>query len=122
MYKAIKDNKIIAISDTDSEFVCLAKDEVVEDTEHTVDDYDLYYYDGKNAEYLLKSEIPGPTYEEIDALRIQYRREHIDDKTIARMRKTANGTWTEEDEQEYLALDAKVTAYIEEHYPYPDEN
>ena len=66
-------------------------------------------------------EKPTPTYEEIDQLRIEYRKEHIDDKTIARMRKTANGTWTEEDEQAYLELDAEVTAYIEEHYPYPVE-
>lgn len=66
-------------------------------------------------------EKPAPTYEEIDQLRIEYRKEHIDDKTIARMRKTANKTWTEEDEQAYLALDAEVTAYIEEHYPYPEE-
>ena len=64
---------------------------------------------------------PAPTYEEIDQLRIQYRKEHIDDKTIARMRKTANGTWTEEDEQAYLLLDSEVTAYIEENYPYPEE-
>lgn len=64
-------------------------------------------------------EKPAPTYEEIDQLRIEYRKEHIDDKTIARMRKTANKTWTEEDEQAYLALDAEVTAYIEEHYKYP---
>lgn len=59
MYKAIKNNKIIAISDTDSEFLCLVKDEVVEDTEHTTADYDQY-----NGEYLLKSEIPLPTNEE----------------------------------------------------------
>lgn len=59
MYKAIKDNKIIAISDTDNEFVCLVKDEVIEDTEHTADDYDQY-----NGEYLLKSEIPAPSSEE----------------------------------------------------------
>lgn len=64
-------------------------------------------------------EKPAPTYEEVDAKRIQYRKTHIDDRTIARMRKTANGTWTEEDEQAYLALDAEVTAYIEEHFPYP---
>lgn len=66
-------------------------------------------------------EPPPPTYEEIDKLRIQYRKDHIDDKTIARMRKTANGTWTEEDEQEYLELDAEVTAYIEKNFPYPVE-
>lgn len=57
MFKVIKENKIIAISDTDSEFVCLI-DEVVEDTEHTTDDYDQY-----NGEYLLKSEIPAPSNE-----------------------------------------------------------
>lgn len=66
-------------------------------------------------------EKPAPTYEEVDQMRIQYRQTHIDDKTIARSRKTANGTWTDEDEQEFLALDAEVTAYIEEHFPYPEE-
>jgi len=69
----------------------------------------------------VSNEHPAPTYEEIDQARIAYRKEHIDDKTIARMRKTANGTWTEEDEQAYLELDAEVTAYIEENYPYPVE-
>lgn len=64
---------------------------------------------------------PAPTYEEVDAQRRQYRREHIDDRTTARSRKMANNTWTEEDEQSYLALDAEVTAYIEEHFPYPVE-
>lgn len=62
-----------------------------------------------------------PTKEEIRQMRIQYRRNHIDDQTAERSRKIANGTWTDEDEQTYLALDAEVTAYIEEHYPYPVE-
>ena len=62
-----------------------------------------------------------PTYEDVDRMRVQYRKDHIDDKTIARMRKTANGTWTDEDEQAYLAIDSEVTAYIEEHFPYPVE-
>lgn len=69
MFKAIKDNKIIAISekkeiiihtedgDTIQEitdealFPCLVFDEVIEDTEHTVDDYTLY-----DDEYLLKTD------------------------------------------------------------------
>ncbi|MBR3490195.1 MAG: hypothetical protein IKH36_01770 [Bacilli bacterium] len=59
-----------------------------------------------------------PTDEEIKRMRILYRREHIDDQTAERSRKMANGTWTDEDEVAYLALDAEVTAYIEEHYPY----
>lgn len=64
---------------------------------------------------------PPPTREDIRMQRIMYRHEHIDDKTLERNRKMANGTWTEENETEYLALDAEVTAYIEEHYPYPEE-
>ena len=53
MYKAIKDGKIIAISETDSLFFCLVKDSVENDSEHTVQDYEQY----KGA-YLLKSEVP----------------------------------------------------------------
>lgn len=63
-----------------------------------------------------------PTWEDIDELRKRYREENIDPRTSARIRKMANGTWTDEDEQAYLALDAEVTAYIEEHYPYPEES
>lgn len=58
MYKAMKDNRIIGISDTDSEFFCAVKDEVVEDTEHTTADYEMYFYDKCKSEYLLKTEIP----------------------------------------------------------------
>lgn len=62
---------------------------------------------------------PAPTREEIKQLRKAYRHEHIDDNTLERNRKIANGTWTEEDESAYLALDAEVTLYIEENLPYP---
>lgn len=62
-----------------------------------------------------------PTYEEIDKAREDYRKQHIDSKTAMRSRKMANGTWTDEDEQAYLALDAEVTAWIEENLPYPVE-
>lgn len=41
MFKAIKDNKIIAINETGN-FPCLIYDEVVEDTEHTCEDYKHY--------------------------------------------------------------------------------
>ena len=86
-----------------------------ESGEYSIVDDGTYYKVEKNPEPL------PPTYEEVDKMRVQYRKEHIDDKTIARSRKTANGTWTEEDEQAYLALDAEVTAYIEENFPYPEE-
>lgn len=62
-----------------------------------------------------------PTKEEIKQMRKAYRHEHIDDNTAERSRKMANGSWTEEDEAEYLALDAEVTAYIEENLSYPEE-
>jgi len=63
-----------------------------------------------------------PTYEDIKQMREEYRKTHIDSKTAERTRRQANGTWTEEDEQAYLALDAEVTAWIEENLPYPEEN
>lgn len=62
-----------------------------------------------------------PTHEEVRQMRIEYRRNHIDDQTSERSRKQANKTWTDEDEADYLALDAEVTAYIEENLPYNDE-
>jgi len=64
---------------------------------------------------------PAPTREEIKQQRKQYRETHIDDETAERSRCMANGTWTAEDEQAYLALDAEVTAWIEENLPYPEE-
>ena len=69
MFKAIKDNKIIAISEKkeviihtedgdiiqevtgEALFPCLIFDEVIEDIEHTVDDYTLY-----DDEYLLNTD------------------------------------------------------------------
>lgn len=82
------------------------------------------YYIIEDEDYYKVAPIPEPTPptdEEIRQMRIKYRREHIDDQTAERSRKMANGTWTEEEEQAYLALDAEVTAYIEEHYPYNEE-
>lgn len=49
MFKAIKDNKIIAINET-GDFPCLVHDSVEEDTEHSVSDYMQV-----NGEYVLTS-------------------------------------------------------------------
>ena len=49
MFKALKDNKIIAINDS-GEFPCLVHDSVEEDTEHSVSDYVQV-----NGEYVLTS-------------------------------------------------------------------
>ena len=47
MFKAIKDNKIIAVNDS-GVFPCLIYDEAVEDIEHHVEDYQHY-----NGEFVL---------------------------------------------------------------------
>lgn len=114
MYKAIKDNKIIAISDTDQWFKCLVRDEVVEDTEHTSADYEQC-----NGEYLLKQDVPvdyqneqirqqrQARYEvESDPLRLDY------DEALARGEETA-----EQLKQEWLASKDK----IREELPYIGE-
>ena len=51
MYKAIKDNKIIAISDTDSVFKFMVKDTIEIDKEHTVSDYTMV-----GSEYVLNED------------------------------------------------------------------
>lgn len=76
---------------------------------------------GKRYEIKEVPPAPAPTKEDIKQMRIAYRHEHIDDQTLERNRKIANGSWTEEDEAAYLALDAEVTAYIEENLPYPTD-
>lgn len=76
-------------------------------------------------QWYLQGYAPEPTpltHEEVRQMRIEYRRNHIDDQTSERSRKQANGTWTDDDEIAYLALDTEVTAYIEENLPYPEEN
>jgi len=80
----------------------------------------VYGYDGKRYLESECPEPPPPSHDEISKLREDYRKEHIDSKTAERSRKTANQTWTAEDERAYLDLDAEVTAYINEHFPYPD--
>lgn len=67
----------------------------------------------------VPNEHPAPTYEDVSKMREEYRKEHIDSQTAMRSRKIANQTWTPDDERAYLDLDAEVTAYIEQHFPYP---
>ena len=115
MYKAIKDDKIIAISDTDSKFLCLVKDTVETDETHTTADYDQY-----NGEYLLKSEIPAPTHDEQSQKREQAYKAEVDPITahISRLRDKEQ---TEDIVAQITELvaerDAKV-AEIKERYPY----
>lgn len=62
MFKAIKDGKIIAINETGN-FPCLVYDEVVEDTEHTCEDYK--HYDG---EFVLKTSEKAIEKEKLDRI------------------------------------------------------
>lgn len=115
MYKAIKDNKIIAISDTDSEFLCLVKDAVVEDTEHTTADYDQY-----NGEYLLKDEIPLPTNEEQAEKRKQAYLAEIDPIT-SHINRLKDEEQTEEIVAEIEELKVERSAKVQgikERFPY----
>lgn len=120
MYKAIKNNHIIAISNTDAEFMCLVKDEVIEDAEHTTDDYSLYYYDERNAEYLLKTDIPLPSNDEQSAKReLAYTKEV--DPITSHIQRLRDMEQTEEIIAEINQLmierDAKVEE-IRQRYPY----
>ena len=105
MYKALKEGKIIAISDTDSEFKFLVKDGVEGDQNHTCDDYEQY-----NGEYILKQDVPvdykneqirqqrQARYEvESDPLRLDY------DEALAREQDNA-----EQLKQEWLASKDKI--------------
>lgn len=113
MYKALKDNKIIAINDT-GEFPCFNYDEIVEDTEHTCEDYK--HYEG---EFLLKQDVPVDYQNEqirqqrqvryvaeSDPLRLDY------DEALARGSEEA-----EQLKQDWLASKDK----IREELPYKEE-
>ena len=117
MFKAIKDNKIIAINNEEIKGG-LIFDEMVEDTEHTVADYEQY-----EGEYLLKSEIPAPTLEEQKAKRAQaYLIEK--DPITCQIQSLKDEEQTPEiiEEIESLKLKrAEIVSEIKERYPYPEE-
>ena len=116
MYKALKDNKIIAVSDTDSEFKFMVKDSVVEDTDHTAEDFEQV-----NGEFLLKADVPvdyqneqiraqrQARYEvESDPLRLDY------DEALARGEETA-----EQLKQDWLASKDKIREVVRLRSPAP---
>ena len=117
MYKAIKDNKIIAISETDNSFLCLDKDNIETDTEHTVADYGEY-----NGEYLLLDEIPKPTHDEQSEKRAEAYREEIDPITshIQRLRDEEQTEEVVTEINQLIAERSERVAEIKERYPYYD--
>ena len=68
MFKAIKDDKIIAINET-GEFPCLVYDKTEEDTEHTVQDY--IHCDGQFV-LTVSDEAIEQRKEQVRAVRNQY--------------------------------------------------
>lgn len=119
MYKALKDNKIIAISETDTEFLCLDKDKVMKDTLHSCEDYGQY-----DGEYLLLEDIPAPTHEEQSAKREEAYRLDVDPITchINRLRDEEPTQETVERIAELIADRDMKVAEIKAMYPYPDED
>lgn len=115
MFKALKGNKIIAINETDY-FPLLNFDEMVEDTEHTVDDYEQY-----QGEYLLKSDIPAPTIEEQKAKRAQAYLAEVDPITVHIQRLRDDAEPDEEKIAELIAERAEKVAEIKARYPYPED-
>lgn len=118
MFKAIKDSKIIAISDTDNEFKFMVKDSVNVDPHHTCEDYAQY-----NGEYLLKEDVPDPTQEEQEALRAEAYRQEVDPIT-AHISRLKDEEQTAEIQEEIATLQAERETKvndIKQRYPYPTE-
>ena len=115
MYKALKDNKIIAINET-GRFPCLVYDEIVEDKKHTIDDYEQY-----NGEYFLKSEIPAPTQEEQSEKRAEAYRQEVDPITchIQRLQDEEQTPEIEQEIEELKQERSEKVEEIKERYPYP---
>lgn len=116
MYKALKENKIIAINES-GEFPCLIYDEAVEDTEHNIEDYAQY-----EGEFILKEDIPTPSIDEQKENRARAYKEEIDPIT-AHIQRLRDEEQTEEVIAEIEALIAERTAKVEEikaRYPYPE--
>lgn len=73
--------------------------------------------------YLLgyAPEKQAPTHEEISSLREQAYIQEIDTLHAQRQRKTIIGTWTEENEANYIAEVKQLSEDIANRYPYPEE-
>lgn len=64
---------------------------------------------------------PELTADEITLLRKQYRKDHCDDLTNEKVRKTSLGTWTDESELSYKLAMEQVELDIDKLYPKKNE-
>lgn len=114
MFKAIKDSKIIGICETEikggGNF-----DEMVEDTEHSVSDYEQY-----NGEYILKTSVPVDYQNEQTRLQRQVRfAQESDPLKLDYDEAVARG---EEQAEEKKAAWLAKKDQIREELPYIDES
>lgn len=114
MFKVIKDNKIIGISEEYP--ILLDKYVVEEDTEHSVSDYEQY-----QGEYLLKEDVPAPTTEEQKEKRAQAYLMEVDPITAHIQRERDEEVPDEEKIKELLQERALKVQEIKERYPYQVE-
>lgn len=110
MYKAIKNNKIIAINDKNY-FPFLVYDEIVEDTEHTCDEYKCY-----GNEFTLHD--IDKDNEEIRQRRANAYAVEVDPLHSRKQRKIILEEWTEDDEREYILKVKELSDKIAKEYPY----
>lgn len=116
MYKVIKDEKIIGISESQPKL--LDNYEIVQDTEHTCEDYEQY-----NGEYLLKEDVPAPTQEEQSEKRAAAYQQEVDPITC-HIQRLQDEEQTPEVEQEIADLKQERSDKVDEikeRYPYPEE-
>lgn len=111
MYKALKENKIIAINEKEY-FPCLICDEVVEDTEHNLEDYAQY-----EGEFILKEDIPAPTEEEQKENRARAYKEEVDPIT-SHIQRLRDEEGTEQEVAELINERALKVEEIRERYSY----
>ena len=114
MFKFIKDGKIVGVSEEALKGGGVV-DEMIEDEEHTVDDYEQY-----DGEYLLKSEIPAPTLEEQKEKRAQAYLVEVDPITAHIQRERDEKEPDEEKINELLKERADKVQEIKERFPYPE--
>ena len=113
MYKALKDNKIIAINETNN-FPCLVYDEVVEDTEHQVSDYK--HYDGEFTLHNIEKDNEEAKQARANAYAIE-----VDPLMSEYNRKKTFNLFAEDEEEELMKAIQDKVAEIKARYPYHDE-
>ena len=118
MFKAIYQDKIIAINETDN-FPCLVYDSSVEDTEHNTEDYAQY-----EGEFLLIEDIPAPTEEEQRENRARAYQQEVDPITcnINRLRDEEQTEEVIAEINELINERALKVEEIKERYPYAEQS